>query len=254
MTVRSVIDRHAVPNWLLVYGSLIVLSEAAIVLLGIGVGATFHALVLLGLAAHNTFSRTPKDPQIPTLLLLPLTRLLSLVMPIATFPPVTWYALTGLPALLATLLVMRAIGMTATGVGLGRPASIGRDAFLALFGIPLGLLLGSTAVGTQRPLADADLLVFAIVALPFIVVLEELIFRGVIQRVATARAPNLAILIPNVLYAAMYLGAGNGVAALVMGGFGVLLSAMTATTGSLWGAIGAHFLMRLILHIGLTLG
>lgn len=254
MTVRVVIARQPVPNWLLVYGALIVLSEAAIVLLGIVVGATLHAIVLLGLAAHNTFARTPKDPQLPTLLLLPLIRLLSLVMPIATFPPITWYALTGLPALMAALLVMRAIGMSATGVGLGRPASPGRDAFLALFGIPLGLLLGSTAVGTQRPLAETDLLVFVVVALPFIVVLEELVFRGIIQRVAAIRAPNLAILIPNVLYAAMYLGSGNGVAALVMGGFGVLLSAMTATTGSLWGAIGAHFLMRLVLHLGLTLG
>lgn len=253
MTVRSVIARHSVPNWLLVYGSLIVLSDVAIVLLGVVVGATLHAMVLLALAAHNTFARTPKDPQLPTLLLLPLIRLLSLVMPIATFPPITWYVLTGVPALMAALLVMRAIGMTAPGVGLGRPASIPRDAFLALYGIPLGLLLGPTAVGTQRALPEASLLVFVVVALPFVVVLEELVFRGIIQRVAAARAPNLAILIPNVLYAAMYLGSGNGVAALVMGGFGVLLSAMTATTGSLWGAIGAHFLMRLVLHLGLSL-
>lgn len=251
--VRAVINKRPVPNWLLVYGSLIVLAELSIVVLGLAIGALLHGATLIGLAAHNTFARTPKDPQIPTLMVLPLLRLLSLVMPIQAMPAITWYAWVGVPVLAAIFLIMRAIGFDLADIGLRRPRSIRTELLLALFGIPLGLLMGSTAVAALRPLADVSLPMYLLIAVPFIVLLEELLFRGLIQRVAVMRSPNLAIAIPNVIYAAMYIGSGNGIAALMMGGFGVLLSAMTLARGTLWAAIGAHLLMRLVLHLGLAI-
>lgn len=250
--VRSVINKRPVPNWLLVYGSLIVLAEVSTVLIGIPAGALMHGAILVLLAAHNTFARTPKDPQIPTLMVLPLLRLLSLVMPLESMPVFTWYVWIGVPVLAAGFLVMRAIGFEFSDIGLTRPRQIRTELLLSLFGIPLGLLMGSTAMASQGPLAGLSLPVYLLVAIPFIVLLEELLFRGLIQRVASLRSQNLAIAIPNVIYAAMYIGSGNGVAALMMGGFGVLLSAMTLARGTLWAAIGAHLFMRVVLHLGLA--
>jgi uncharacterized protein len=246
--VRSAVGHRRIPNWLLVYGTLIVLAEVVLVVFSPIMGIALHAIVLIGLASHNTFARTPKDPQIPILMLLPLVRLVGIVMVIPEFPAISWYALAGAPALVGTMLVLRATFLSPGTLGLGRPDSLRQTLFMSLSGIPLGLII-SGLVGPRAALhGEPDALLFLAVVLPFVVLLEELIFRGALQRVTTARAPNLAILVPNVLYASLYLGSGGPIA-LAMGGVGIILSAGVMRTGSLWGAIGAHFLLRVVLQV-----
>lgn len=249
MTADRVIGQHPTPNWLLVYGSLIVIAEVVLLVISIEVGALIHAGILFGLAAHNTFSHTPKDPQLPALMLLPLIRLLSIVMPVAELDLQYWYALTGIPALIGAVLVMRAMRVSPSALGLGRPRWPAVDAVMASMGIPIGLILVSTAGATAGLQGDFTPISFLVIVIPSVVVLEELVFRGILQHVAAIRSPNISILIPNVLYATMYLGSGNGPLALAMGGMGVLFSAMVARTGSLWGVLGAHLLMRLVLQL-----
>jgi membrane protease YdiL (CAAX protease family) len=246
--VRSAIGHRRIPNWLLVYGTLIVMAEVVLIVISPIGGIALHAAILIGLASHNTFARTPKDPQIPILMLLPLVRLLGIVMLIPEFPTISWYALAGAPALVGTLLVLRATLLSPAAIGLGRPDSSRESLLFALTGIPLGLLL-TGLVGPRAALhGEPSALVFVAVVVPFVVLLEELIFRGALQQVTAARAPNLALLVPNVLYASLYLGSGGHVA-LAMGGVGILFSAGVLRTGSLWGVLGAHFLMRVVLQV-----
>lgn len=249
MSAWSLAGRRPIPNWLLVYGSLIVLAEVIFVLGRVELGVLLQGGVLFGLAAHNTFSHTPKDPQLPALMMLPLIRILSVVMPMSSVDPMYWYALTGAPALLGIVLVTRAIRLHMGALGLRRPASVSVEVVMALMGIPIGLILVSTAGSSMQIRGDVTVVGFALVVLPFVVVLEEVVFRGVLQHVAAIRSPNLSILIPNVFYAAMYLGSGNGALALAMGGMGVLFSAMVARTGTLWGVLGAHLLMRIVVQL-----
>ncbi len=250
--VRPAIGHRRIPNWLLVYGTLIVLAEMVLVVISPIAGIALHATILIGLASHNTFARTPKDPQIPILMLLPLVRLLGIVMLIPEFPAISWYVLTGAPALVGTMLVLRATLLSPTALGLSRPDSLRETFLISLSGIPLGLVI-SGLVGPRAALhGEPNALLFVAVVLPFVVLLEELIFRGALQRVTAARAPNIAIVVPNVLYASLYLGSGGPIA-LAMGGVGILLSAGVVRTGSLWGAIGAHFLLRVVLQVDLLL-
>ena len=238
-----------VPNWVLVYGTAITLAEIALAVVNVPVGALMHMMILVGLAAHTAFSRTPKDPQLPVLLLLPLLRLLSLVMPIAEVPLPYWYLLTSVPALLAVVLVVRAMELPWTRIGLGRPRSAAITVVSAATGIPVGLLLGGIVGSELRIQVEGVSILLALVILVIVAVLEELIFRGLLAYVTSVRAPNLVLLVPNALYAAMYLSAGDGVTALLMGGTGVLFSAFRAGGGSLWGVMVAHLLMRVVLQV-----
>jgi membrane protease YdiL (CAAX protease family) len=234
------------PNWSLVYGAGIVIAEATLVAVDVRLGATLHAALLIALAAHVAFGRMPKDPQLPVLALLPLTRLVSLVMPTDTFDPELWYALIGGPVLAAAILTSRAISLPASRLGLRWPVQLLPQVLIALGGLALGFLLarGDTDLGLRGTPTPAEAVVLIVV---FVVPLEELLFRGLLQYTAGIRGPGLAIGVPNVLYAAMYFGAGTEVA-LLMGGIGTLFSVAVARTGLLWGVLAAHVLMRLVIQ------
>ena len=243
IAARVAADERPVPNWLLVYGSGIVLAEVTLILIDIRVGASIHAALLVLLNAHNAFGRTPKDPQIPVLALLPLTRLLSLAMPVDAVSPAYWYALIGGPVLVAAILTARVIRLRPRRLGLGPPESPALQAAIAASGVVLGALL--IGLGAPLGLRGIPSVIEAVIfTLVFVVLLEELIFRGMLQHTAMIRSPQLAALIPSVLYASMYLGAGP-IVCLSMGAIGTVFGAAVARTGSLWGVIGAHFLMRM---------
>ncbi len=243
-------NRHtrAVPNWLLVYGSVVVAAEIGLALVGTGAAAAIHASLLVVLAGHNAFSSVPKDPQIPALMVVPLIRILSLVMPIGGLDPLAAYVLVGAPALIGVIGIARALGLDVRSLGLGMPAQPWVTVGIAATGVPLGLLLGGTMGPSLAIGGEPNAAMFLLVVPLFVVFLEELTFRGLLQHVALVRAPNLGILIPNVLYAAMYLGSGSGAIAIAMGGIGILFGAAAWRTGSLWGVLGAHLLMRLVIQ------
>jgi membrane protease YdiL (CAAX protease family) len=233
-------------NWLIAYGAGFVVAEAVLVVVDVRIGAALHAMLLIALAAHIAFAPMPRDPQIPVLALLPLVRLLALVMPTGTFEPQLWYALIGAPALATTLLTMRALGIQPGQVGLGRPRHLWWQVLIAALGIGFGLFLANSRAdlslrGTPTPLESV------VIILVFVAPLEELVFRGLLQYTVAIRSPGMAIGMPSVLYAAMYLGAGTEIT-LVMIGIGAIFGVAVARTGSLWGVLAAHSLMRLVIE------
>jgi membrane protease YdiL (CAAX protease family) len=169
-------------------------------------------------------------------------------MPVSGIDPAWWVALIGLPLLVGAALVARVLEITPGDLGLRRPRAPVFDIIIMTVGVSLGLLL-SVLLGPQMALpGDPGPIVFLLAAGPFVAFLEELIFRGLLQQVAAIRSPRLAIFIPNALYAAMYIGSGYGLAAVTMGAVGILFSAFVGRSGSLWGVVGAHLLMRLVIQ------
>lgn len=241
------VARHATTNWLLVYGSLIVLAEAVLVLFNATVGVVLQAAILIVVVSHSAFARVPRDPALPVLALVPLIRLLSIAMPIPAVPPITIHALVGAPALLGAILSARAIGVTRAELGLERPRSFSESALMALIGLPLGLVARSVGLA---PVVTGDvhpLLAIAVIVI-FVVLLEELVFRGLLQRVATTRSGLPGIIAVNVLYAGMYVGSGAPMAVLFMGVTGTLFGSIVRRSGSLWAVLAAHLLMRLVIQ------
>ena len=249
--MRSIAPRGILPGtqWVLVYGSLVLMAEAVLALVDVAVGAALHAAILVAVATHAAYSRVPRDAQLPVLGLVPLIRLLSIVMLVPGIAPIYWLGMVGAPALLAVGLAMRAMGASPADLGLGRPRSISEQAIVATVGLPLGWV-GVNVVGLPgMPAEGVSPLLFVAMVGPFVVLLEELVYRGLLQRAAAAHGALVAIVAPNFFYAATYFSTALSGAILFMGVTGVLFSLIVYRTGSLWGVIGANMLLRIALQI-----
>jgi membrane protease YdiL (CAAX protease family) len=215
----------------------------------VALGILLQAFVLVVIVTHNALARPPRNPLLPVLALVPLIRLLSLAMPIPGAAPISAYALVGAPALIGVFLVARAIGVSRQEIGLGRPRRPVEVALSTLVGVPLGLLARGEVGLAPISVEGVHPLLFVVVALPFVVLLEELVFRGLLQRVATSPSRIITIVAPNVLYASMYFGSGSTTVVLFMGLTGVIFGILVRRQGSLWGAIGAHMILRVLVQI-----
>ena len=240
---------HSGAHWVLVYGNLVLVAEAVLALVDVAIGAALHGAILLAVATHSAYSREPIGSQLPVLCLISLMRLLSIVMLVPRFPPIVWLVLVGAPALLGVLLAMRAVVGSPAGIGLGRPRSLVEQAAIATLGFPLGWVAVNVLGLPSFPAEGVHPAVFVAVTAVFVVLLEELLFRGLLQREASAYGLVAAIVAPNVFYAATYFSTAIGGAIVFMALTGILFSFIVHRTGSLWGVIGANLLLRVALQI-----
>jgi hypothetical protein len=241
--------RRPAATWFLAYSSLIILAEAIFGLVDVAVGTLLLAAALLLIATHVALTRPPRDPVLPALALVPLVSLLTVAMPVPGLAAASAYVLAGLPALLGAGLVARALGLSATDLGLGVPRAPAASALTVAVGGALGLL--GTVVGMD-PIDAGGLhpvAFFGLVVVPFVVMLEEIVFRGILQRTVSARSPMMGVLVPSAIYAAVYFGSGSTAAVLFMGLVGLVFGFIVHRTGTLWGVLGAHLVLRILLQI-----
>jgi membrane protease YdiL (CAAX protease family) len=241
--------RRAPTNWFLAYGALIILAQAVLAVVNVAIGVVVLGFVLVLLTTHIALARPPRDPVLPALSLVPLISLLGVAMTDPNVHPALVYVLAGSPVLVGTVLVSRAIGASARDLGLRRPRSPVLTVLTVGLGIPLGLAARDLVGLAPIDLDDSSLLLSLAIAIPFVVVLEEVVFRGLLQHVAMARSLALAVVAPNVLYASVYFGSGSTLVVLFMGLTGTIFSLAVARTGTLWGVLGAHLILRILVQV-----
>lgn len=93
--------------WIGMYGLAIIAVEAVVGFFDPILGAALDAVLLFVLLNNFFFSKGTDDQIYLVLALLPLLRILSLVVPVVQVPQIYWYAMVGIPVLLAAGLVMR---------------------------------------------------------------------------------------------------------------------------------------------------
>ncbi|MCC7372165.1 MAG: SH3 domain-containing protein [Chloroflexi bacterium] len=189
-----------------------------------------------------------------TFCLAPLTRIYGLAQPYAGAPPVIWWAFTAIPMVVAGIVAMRVPGLTARECGLiPRPRDIPVAIFMAPVGLAIGvilfMLLDPRALGRELALWSVSVVAFIVVLNPGIV--EEIVFRGVLQRAVTSvLGSSLGVLYTALLYAPVLpAGLVSGGSLLGVGltfAIGLLLSFVTLKTGSIFSAT--------VGHIGIALG
>jgi membrane protease YdiL (CAAX protease family) len=241
--------RRAPTNWFLAYGALIILAQAVLAVVSVAIGIVLLGFVLVLLTTHIALARPPRDPVLPALSLVPLISLLGVAMADPNLHPALVYVLAGSPVLVGTALVSRAIGASTRDLGLRRPRSPVLTVLTVGLGIPLGLVARDLVGLAPIDLDDSSLLLFLAIAIPFVVVLEEVVFRGLLQHVAMARSLAVAVVAPNVLYASMYFASDSTLVVLFMGLTGTIFSLAVARTGTLWGVLGAHLILRILVQV-----
>ena len=147
-------------------------------------GLICHIFILVALIVHS--SRATDSPNYKLLLALclaPLTRILSLSMPLIQFPPVYWYLIIYPVLFLAAWMTMRRINFTPRQVGL-----TARRPYFQLTVALTGGILGITEYFILKPEPIISELTWGGILLAiFIMVVgtgfvEEFIFRGIAQR------------------------------------------------------------------------
>ncbi len=171
-------------------------------------GIVSHIIVLGALILHATLtSRVAHQQLLISLALIPLVRIISLSMPLASIPQIWWYPITYAPLLVAAFEVVRILGYRPEEIGLTLkrvPIQLAVAVTGVAFGIGEYFILTEEAKATDLVLQDTRLLAafLLLVSTGFV---EELIFRGVLQRSVLQVSGRWGIVYVSLAFAIVHL-------------------------------------------------
>jgi membrane protease YdiL (CAAX protease family) len=216
------------------------------------VGLVLHALLLVSLLLHAGLTwGQPLHRLLLALVFAPIIRLVSMSMPLAGFPLVYWYLITSLPLFVAAVIMANLLRLDRAGIG------------ISLRAFPVQLLVGITGLAfgyieyqilRPKPLAQAftwqDLWLPALILLVSTGFVEELIFRGVMQRVAVETVGRWkGFLYVAALFAVLHVGYLSVLDVLFVFGVALFFGWATLETGSIVGVTLAHGLTNIVLFL-----
>jgi membrane protease YdiL (CAAX protease family) len=233
------------------YLAAIALAETVTVFVQPLWGVVLHIVTLVVLVAHSALAaRSPHQKLLISLALVPLTRIISLSMPLAGIPEVWWFPIIYAPLLVAGIVVMRVLDYrpTQVGINLSRlPVQVG-------VGLT-GLLFGVTEYYILRPDALITELTWQQVWLPAIIFLlstgfvEEFIFRGVLQTSAQGSLGRWAIPYVSLTFAILHLGFLSWIDIIFVFLVAMFFSWIVKRTGSIAGVALSHGLTNILLYL-----
>lgn len=185
-----------------------------------------------------------------SLALVPLVRIISLSLPLANIPQIWWYPITYAPLLAAVIVVMRLLDLRREDVGL----TFG--SFPVQFAIGLsGLLFGVVEYFILKPepliaeLTWPGALLPALVLLVSTGVVEELIFRGVLQRTAVEAFGGWGIVYVSLIFAILHIGFLSLIDVVFVFAVALFFGLVVKKTGSLFGVSLSHGITNIILFL-----
>lgn len=213
-------------------------------------GIIFHAFILLTLLSHASFAPHPSRELYLSLSLAPLTRILSLSLPLANIPQIYWYIIIAIPLLIATFIVASMLGYRRTEVG------------ITLRNLPLQLLIAATGVAfgfIEYQILKPDALIGALslrgIMLPALIMIvatgfvEELIFRGVMQRSSLEAMGTRGLLYITAIFAVLHIGFLSAIDVLFVFAIGLFFAFTVKKTGSLLGVSLSHGITNILLYL-----
>lgn len=217
------------------------------------VGVVCHGAILVALLTQSAFAAESGQRNLTLALgLVPLIRIVSLSLPLVQVPQIYWYPLIYAPLLAATVAVMWITGLKANDVGL-----VSREwPFQILVGITSGLAYGILEYMILRPEPLVTGLTLQQIWLPAVILLagtgfvEELMFRGVLQRLAEPAMGSWGgIIYVSLIFTTLHLGFFS-----LLDLFFVLLVALffsyaVKRTGSLIGVTLSHGIANILLYL-----
>jgi membrane protease YdiL (CAAX protease family) len=162
-----------------------------------------------------------------------------------------WYLITSLPLFVTAFLVICVVGFTRAKIGLV-PGNLGVQALVGLSGVALGYL----EYLLLRPEPMLTALTWEQIAVPALILLigtgfiEELVFRGIMQRAAIeGLGSSLGSLYVAAVFAMMHMGHSSWLDVLFVFGVSLLFSWVVVRTRSILGVTLAHGLTNIMLFL-----
>ena len=215
------------------------------------IGLFLHSILLVLLIVHSTlFSRRGEQKLLITLTLAPLIRLMSLSMPLLDFPVTYWYALIGVPLLLAAFIALRMTGYKLRDIGLNLRAI----PWQLVIGLT-GLVFGYAEYRILRPAPLIEALTWqqfwlpALILLIFTGFLEEFIFRGLMQRGAAGILGRYGIFYVSAIFAVLHIGYRSLWDVVFVFAVAMFFSVIVTRTRSIIGVTISHGLTNITLYL-----
>jgi len=173
------------------------------------VGIAFHAIIAVILLLHWSYaSQYGNFDILIALLSAPMIRLLSLALPLFMIPIKYWYLAVSIPLYIAAFIIMRTLGYSFKSL-LGKR----KDLFFHLGIGSTGLIFGVVeySILHTTPIIDSptlpNLVVGAFVMTVGTGIMEELVFRGILQKAAEKSLGKLGgLLFAAIIFTMMHIG------------------------------------------------
>ena len=222
------------------------------------IGITFHTGILLATIIDAALiDKYFHGRLVLSLSLVPLIRIISLTLPLANIPRIWQFPIIYLPLLAAAIVVVRLLDY--------KPKAIGINSGF----IPLQLLVGLVGLGfgiaeyyilvvmPPEPLLELLAVEPTLQStwLPALVLLlstgfvEELIFRGVLQKTATDAFGTWGIVYVSYIFAILHIGFLSWIDVIFVFGVALFFGWVVKKTGSLLGVILSHGITNILLFI-----
>ncbi len=233
--------------WIVLLG--ITVAELITTLVDPTSGMVVHAGLLIGLLIYSAgVGDVPAQRLALALTIAPMTRLVSLMLPLAQFPQATWYPLVSIPLLLATAQAARQLGLRPHDIGLCLGAWPRQ---LLLMGCGLGI--GALEYGILRPPLRSggagDWALLAVSLVLFTGFSEELIFRGLLQTVTKQTLGRGTLLYGALLFGVLHIGYRSLLDVIFVSAIGLAFGYLVRWGGSLLGVALAHGLANITLFL-----
>jgi membrane protease YdiL (CAAX protease family) len=204
---------------------------------------------LITLIIHSTLSHGDEQRGLWLALgLVPLIRIISTVIHIAEIAVIFWYIVIGVPVLVGIYAVARNLKYSFDDIGVNY-RNIRSQILTAITGIGLGII--DYIILKPEPLAEGffvSLIFPAIVLLIFTGFMEELAFRGVMQRAARALGSGGWVFIASV-YALLQIGHGSLIHVVFTLAVALYFGFVVQRTKSVLGVSMAHGLLNIMLFL-----
>ncbi len=236
----------------LVYLVVITVAEVITVAIEPVWGIVCHIMVLVALILHSALAGKRAYQQLfLSLALVPLVRIISLSMPLANIPQIWWYPIVYAPLLVAALQVIRLLGFSLEQIGLNfKRISIQLAVALAgfVFGVVEYFILTEEAQATGLVLQETWLLAafLLMVCTGFV---EELIFRGVLQRSAVEAFGWWGIIYVSLLFAVVHLIHQSLIDIAFVFVIAIFFGWVVKKTGSIFGVTLSHGIANIVLFL-----
>ncbi len=206
------------------------------------IGLYMHAVILLLLLFHGAMNTNiQKRRFLLALALAPLIRIISLSLPLTGRPLLEWYMFIGALVYIASFFTAKVTDLPAKRIGL----TFGKWPMQIAFGL-MGFFLGylEYLILYPDPLAEAftlEALLFpAFVLVVFTGLLEEIVFRGIIQQASLGSLGHFGITYVAILFAILHIGYQSILDVFFVFGVGLIFGVVAYKTGSLLGVSIAH--------------
>jgi hypothetical protein len=218
-------------------------------------GLVAHAAVLLVVLIHAARVEGKKEQAfLVSLAFAPLIRVISLSLPLADLPVLYWYLITSIPLFAAVLIAAPTLGFGWPDLGLNL-RRWGLQLVIGLSGIAFGVF--EYWILRPDPLVDTlewtALLWPALILLISTGLLEEMIFRGLLQRASLDVLGVWGIGYVAILFAVLHTGYKSLLDVLFVGAVGLFFGWVVHRTRSLLGVTLAHGLTNIVLLLVLPL-